>query len=56
MSILRPLKGFKGYRNIGQILKWIGDTFVNIQKSFRDMVIKSFLRWGEFWGYLPISF
>ena len=24
------------------------------QSTFRDMVIQSFLKLGEFWGYLPI--
>ena len=32
------------------------DTFMNIQSTFKDMAIQSFLKWGEFWGYLPISF
>ena len=49
----RPLKGFKVN---GQILKGIGDTFVKIQITLRDMVIQSFLKLGEFLGYLPISF
>ena len=29
---------------------------MEIQSTFRDMVIQSFLKWGEFWRYLPISF
>ena len=29
---------------------------MKMQSSFRDMVIQSFLKWGEFWGYLPIFF
>ena len=41
---------------IGQILKGIGDTFVKVQSTFRDMVIQSLLKWVEFWGCLPISF
>ena len=41
-------------RDIGQTLKGIGDTFVKILSTFRDMVIQSFLKWAEFWGYLPI--
>ena len=41
-------------RDIGQILKGIWDTFVKIQSTFSDMVIQSFLKLAEFWGYLPI--
>ena len=33
------LDDFYGYRDIGQILKAIWDTFINIQSTFRDMVI-----------------
>ena len=54
---VRHLKGFYGYRGIGKILKGIGDTFVKIPSTFiRDIVIQNLLKWGEFWGYLPISF
>ena len=28
------------------MLKWIGDTFMEIQTIFRDMVIQSFLNLG----------
>ena len=51
---MRSLKGFYGYRDIGQ--KRIGDTFVKIQSTFMNMLIQSFLKCGEFWGYLHISF
>ena len=30
--------------------------FVKIQSNFRDMVVQSFLKWGDFLGYLPIYF
>ena len=31
---MRHWKGFYGYRDIGQIIKGIWDTFVNIQSIF----------------------
>ena len=36
--------------DIGKILKGIGDTFVKIQRNFRDMVTQSFPKLGKFWG------
>ena len=26
------------------------------QRTFRDMMIQSFLKWDEFWGYRPFPF
>ena len=43
-------------RDVGHILKGIGDTFVNKTKLFSVMVLQSFLKWDEFWRYLYISF
>ena len=37
-------------------LLWIWDTFVKIQRTFRVMVIQSFLKGGEFWGICPLLF
>ena len=28
---------------------------MKIQSTFRDMVTQSFLKWDEFWRYLPFS-
>ena len=53
---MRPWKVFKGYTDNCQILKGMRDTFVKIQSTFRDMAIQSLLKWGEIWGYFPISF
>ena len=30
--------------------------FLKTQSTFRDMVIQSFLKCVEFWGYFPIFF
>ena len=46
---------FQGYGSIGQILKGIWDSFVKNQRTFRDMMIQSFLKWGEFWNFFLLG-
>ena len=42
---------------LAKYLKGLGMLkIVKIQSTFRDMVVQSFLKWGELWGYLSISF
>ena len=53
---MRPWKGFWNRRILAKILKYIGDTFVKIQSTFRYMVIQSFLKLGEFWINSPFLF
>ena len=56
---MRPWKGFKGYRDIGQKLKGIRGIFVSVLKGYG--ILRSLLGYGdtmlsEFWGYLPYLF
>ena len=50
-----PWMGYHGYRDIGQIIKGIRDTFVKTQ-VFREIVIQSFLNLGEFGGMCQFLF
>ena len=52
------MRPWKGFRDIGILAKYLKRLryFWETQSTFRDMVIQSFLKWGKFWGYLPISF
>ena len=54
---IEALEGVLGiYGCLPNTYRAMGYFFVKIQSTFRDMVTHSFLKWDEFWGYLPIYF